>query len=99
MEQTPDNAVYISDLAPSGPAAKSGKIKIGDRVMEVDGQKVANQPFDKITEMMHGAKGSEVSLSILRKSNPNEDGAKPILKVVLKRDEITLTKIASTLIL
>lgn len=90
LEQSPDNSVYISDLAPQGPAAKSGKIKIGDQLVEVDGKNVKDQSFEKVTEMMHGEKGTEVSLRILRKSNENDTAYAMPISVVLKRDEITL---------
>jgi len=88
LTQAPDNSIYISDIAPKGPAAKSGQIKIGDRLVEVDGQKVNTLPFDKITEMMHGTEGTDIRLGIMRKS----EGGYPdrFFTVLLKREEITL---------
>ncbi len=91
LTQAPDNSVYISDLAPQGPAAKSGQLKIGDRLIEVDGQKVSSQPFDKVTELMRGEKGTQIKLEIIRGSDKgaNENSNKPQI-IVLKREEITL---------
>ncbi|MBA2727558.1 MAG: PDZ domain-containing protein [Parachlamydiaceae bacterium] len=90
LTQAPDNSIYISDLAPQGPAAKSGQVKIGDRLVEVNDQKVNTLPFDKITELMRGDKGTNIKLGILRKSEDGNTSPDKTLLVVLKREEITL---------
>ncbi len=75
-----------------GPAAKSGKVKEGDRIVAVtqtNGQPVdvIGMPLDKVVEMIRGPKGTQVTLSIIPVGAADSTVRK---EVSLVRDEIKL---------
>jgi carboxyl-terminal processing protease len=87
-----DGYTQIQELLPGGPAARSGLLKPGDRIVAVaQGTKepvdIVNVPISHAVEMIRGPKGSTVALTILPAGAP--EGAAP-KKVVLVRDEIKL---------
>lgn len=80
--------VTVSHLIPGGAAAKSGLIQIGDILIEIDGKTVADHPFEKVMEMLHGDKEANTTLVFKR---PAANGQpERIFTVKLKREEIIL---------
>jgi carboxyl-terminal processing protease len=75
-----------------GPAAKSGKMKNGDRIVGVaqtngESVDVIGMPLDKVVEMIRGPKGTEVTLTIIPAGAADSSVHK---EVSLIRDEIKL---------
>ncbi len=75
-----------------GPAAKSGKMKNGDRIVSVaqttgETVDVIGMPLDKVVEMIRGPKGTEVTLTIIPAGSADSSVRK---EVSLIRDEIKL---------
>lgn len=60
------NGVVVTHILKGGPADKSNLIKIGDVLIEVDGQSVVDHPFEKTMEMLHGEKNTQVKLTFKR---------------------------------
>jgi carboxyl-terminal processing protease len=65
-----DGYCKIQELNPSGPAAKSKKVKANDRIVAVaQGDKepvdVVDMPLNKVVELIRGPKGTEVRLTII----------------------------------
>ena len=90
--QQDDDYVKIVELHP-GPAARSQKIKPGDKIVSVgQGDKgeyveVGGMKLQKVVEMIRGEKGSKVRLNIL----PGDSADSSVRKeVTLLRDEIKL---------
>ena len=90
--QSVDGYCRIRDLVPGGPAARSGQLKVGDRVVAV-GQGAGKEPADLVdlplpqaVELIRGPKGSEVTLIVI------PDGADGSARktVTIRRDEIHL---------
>jgi carboxyl-terminal processing protease len=87
-----DGYCTIRELLPGGPAAKSGALNPGDRIVAVGqaGQEpvdVVNMPLNRTVALIRGPKGSTVTLSIVAANTP--EGSPPkTLKLV--RDEIKL---------
>lgn len=84
------NYCKIMDLK-EGPAAKSGQIKDGDRIVAVaqsnaEPVDVVGMPLDKIVEMIRGPKGTEVRLTVIPVDAP--DSVHKEVKLI--RDEIKL---------
>ena len=62
--------IKVVDLVPKGPAEKSGKVKINDRIVSVtqeNGETVdlVDMPVSKAVQYIRGEKGTKVTLSIL----------------------------------
>lgn len=87
-----DGYCKIQELNPSGPAAKSKKVKPNDRIVAVaQGDKepvdVVDMPLNKVVDLIRGPQGTEVRLTII----PG-DAVDPSKRVVvsLVRDQIKL---------
>jgi carboxyl-terminal processing protease len=82
----------ITDLIPSGPAAKSKKIKVKDRIVAVaqgthEPVDVKDMPLNHVVDKIRGPKGTEVRLTIIPAS-----AVDPSTRVTISliRDEINL---------
>ncbi|MBS0193269.1 MAG: carboxy terminal-processing peptidase [Proteobacteria bacterium] len=96
--QKQDDYVAVRSLVPGGPAASSGKIKVGDRIVAV-GQgasgemaDVMNWRIDDVVAKIRGAKGTKVRLEVLPGSAAMD--AKP-MTITLVRDQIHLEEQAA----
>lgn len=85
FKETDKGAAIVSQLLEGGPAAKSEKIHVGDRLIEIDGESVTNVPFDNIIDHLRGEKDSSVNLTFIPNDNPNAK-----ITVELKRETIIL---------
>ncbi|MGD0816116.1 MAG: carboxy terminal-processing peptidase [Verrucomicrobiota bacterium] len=84
---------FITDLTPGGPAARSGLVKPGDRIVAVaqeGGEPVAvtGMPACRVVELIRGPKGSTVRLTII----PAGAGKSAPKTVSLVRDEVKLSE-------
>jgi len=96
--QKQDDYVAIRSLMPGGPAMKSGKLKVGDRIVAV-GQgasgemvDVMNWRIDDVVDKIRGAKGTKVRLDVLPGDAPMD--AKPF-SISLERDKIHIEEQAA----
>ena len=88
-----DGYVKIQHLVPSGPAARSGKISVGDRIVAIaqgEGPFVdsSNMALDKVVEQMRGKKGTVVRLQVLPAGAADPSKRRV---VALVRDTVKLT--------
>ena len=68
--ETEDGYCKIRELMPGGPAARSGLLKPGDRIVAVAQAgkapvDIVNMPLSRAVELIRGPKGSTVTLTIL----------------------------------
>jgi len=69
--QTDEDFCKIRELVPGGPAARSGKLKVGDRIVAVSqgSGKEATDLFDlplaQAVDLIRGPKGTDVTLTII----------------------------------
>ena len=91
--QSEDGYCKIKELVPGGPAARSGLIKNGDRVVGV-AQKATDEytdlvdlPLSQAVELIRGKKGSSVFLNLIP-ANASDDSVRKAITIV--RDEIKL---------
>lgn len=90
--ESQDGYCVVRDVVPGGPAARSGLLHPGDRIVAVaqaehDPVDIMNVSLARAVEMIRGQKGTTVTLSVLRAGVP--DGAVPTV-VSLVRDQIAL---------
>jgi carboxyl-terminal processing protease len=90
--ETVDGYCKIREMLSGGPAARSGLLKLGDRIVAVaqagnEPVDIMNMPISRAVELIRGPKGSTVSLSIIPAGAPDSSPAKT---VNLVRDEIQL---------
>lgn len=76
--------IIISLPYENGPAQKAG-IKVGDRMLEIDGKNVVGVSMREISTQMRGAPNSDVTIKIAR------DAVAEPLSFTLTREEIKLT--------
>ncbi|MFT5647173.1 MAG: carboxyl-terminal processing protease [Aureispira sp.] len=76
--------IIISLPYENGPAQKAG-LKVGDRMLEIDGKNVVGASMREISTQMRGAPNSEVTIKVARAA-----AAEP-LSFTLTREEIKLT--------
>lgn len=87
-----DGFTVIEQLVPGGPADRSGKLKVKDRIVAVaqgqegDFQNVIEMEIKDVVRLIRGPKGSEVKLKVLRKNGKESDR----FEVALMRDQIKL---------
>lgn len=63
-----DNSLKVAGVVKGGPAEKAG-IKKGDIIVEVDGENIQGKDSSYAVSKMKGKKGTNVSISVMRKGN------------------------------
>jgi carboxyl-terminal processing protease len=90
--ESADGYCTVREVLPGGPAARSGALKPGDKIVAVaqagkDAVDVVDMPLSKIVELIRGPKGSTVVLTVV--PSKGNEGA-PRKMVTLVRDEVKL---------
>lgn len=70
LETDDDGYAKIAELLPGGPAIRSNKFKVGDRIVAVaqgssEPVDVIDMKLDKVVELIRGKKGTEVRLTVI----------------------------------
>lgn len=81
------DGIEIADLIQGGPAARSGKIVVGDILMEVDGKPVTNASYYEVLNQLKGDGRKDVMLGFKRHE---QDGNESFVKVGLRREKIIM---------
>lgn len=58
--------VVIAEIVKGGPADQIGKLKVGDTIVEVDGEPLKHASFQKVLDVLRGEEGSQAILGIER---------------------------------
>jgi carboxyl-terminal processing protease len=87
-----DGFTTIQSLVPGGAAAKSGQIKVDDKIIAVSQPNeapvdVIDMDLRDVVKLIRGKQGTEVKLTLVRE----EKGANSQLQVSLKRQKVQLT--------
>lgn len=62
--------LVINDIVPGGPADRTGKLRIGDELIRVDGRFVRGRPASQIAPKVLGPAGTIVELAFKRSQGP-----------------------------
>jgi carboxyl-terminal processing protease len=90
--QADDGYCKIHELVPGGPAARSGQLKVGDRIVGVaqgggEFTDLVEMPLPQAVELIRGKKGSTVRLTVIP-AGAADDATRKTVSIV--RDEIKL---------
>ena len=77
--------VFVVDPFEGSPAQKAG-LKAGDKILSVDGRSAKGKKMEELEDVLKGAPGTDVELSIAR---PTLEGKDKELKIKIVRDEVT----------
>jgi carboxyl-terminal processing protease len=70
ITKTPDDeALAIIDVIQQGPAERAG-LHAGDKIVEVDGEKLRGLATDEVVAKLKGRTGTKVALKIIREKKP-----------------------------
>lgn len=81
------DGIEITHLVKGSPAARSGKIQIGDYLVEIDGKSIVNASYQEVLQQLKGDGNAEVALGIRHSSKNTEE---QLFKVALKREKILM---------
>ena len=81
LDERWDGTFYIVDIKENSPAEKGG-LRLGDNLMEIEGQTISHLDMRKIGELIKGTSGTDILLGIQR------SGELDIREVTLTREKI-----------
>lgn len=81
-----DNALMVIAPLAGSPAQKAG-LRTGDKILKVNGKSVANMSIDQAVNLIHGPKGTQVTLTIFR------DGDQNTQDITITRDTIEIPSV------
>ena len=77
--------VFVTDIFDASPSQKAG-LKAGDKIVAVDGKSAKDKSIEEVGDVLKGAPGTDVDLTIAR---PQLDGSDKTLKIKVVRDEVS----------
>ncbi len=80
--KTDDNTLQIVNVISTGPAARGG-VKVGDRIIAVDGKTAPQLSADQLADLLRGEEGSLVEVTLV-----NSAGEQRTQKLVRQRVEV-----------
>lgn len=80
-----DEYVFVTTVFEASPSQKAG-LKSGDKIVAVDGKSAKNKSIEEVGDVLKGAPGTDVELTIAR---PQLDGSDKTVKIKVVRDEVT----------
>ncbi|MCH9612731.1 MAG: hypothetical protein S4CHLAM102_12280 [Chlamydiia bacterium] len=89
------DGAHISELVVGGPASESGKIEVGDRLVQVDREDVRHMLFAEVMERLKGPVNSKVNLVFERRVADEVREVQVGLKrkrIVMDDDRLTYTR-------
>lgn len=84
FKQSENKALQVTSLVEGGPAEKSGKVEIGDRLVDVNGKNVENAPIDDVMKLLRNTSGASVKL-VFKRGNKT-------IPVELQRESIAVVE-------
>lgn len=89
VKKGPDG-VFVDKVIKNSPADKDGSVKIGDRLVAVNGRSAHNIPFEELINQLGGENAQEVNLLIKRKGGQTAATPQQTFSVNLKPTMVTV---------
>ncbi len=92
LREDDDGSTRIEGIVKGGPAAKNGKLKLGDRIVAVDSfnngtwTDIMYMSIDKVVDLIRGKKGVSVKLRVLEAESGEQK------EIVIVRDEVPMSE-------
>lgn len=90
LQQAKDGSFEVSQIIEGSPAAKSGLLKLGDRISEIDGKSIQKMSLDNVMELIHGKPGSKITLAAKRLVGEGPYKVEQSITVPLTREAISV---------
>ena len=84
------NGFTIVRLLDDGPASLGNKLKVGDRIIAVNGEPVVGMELIDAVELIRGPQGTHVTLTVIRTKTQDEVKQEEKLSVDITRGEVVL---------
>jgi carboxyl-terminal processing protease len=84
------NGFTIVRIVEGSPASQAAHLKIGDKIIAVDGEPVVGMDIVEAVELIRGPQGSSVHLTLLRETKEGEVAKQEKIGVEIVRGEIVL---------
>lgn len=92
LREGEDGSAIVSGFVEGSSAAKSNEIKIGDRILEIDGHSTAKESFEKVLDLMRDSNAATTALTLKRTVEENGKQVEKIFHVTLKREAIAVNE-------
>eukprot|EP00043_Microstomoeca_roanoka_P006824 m.66251 g.66251 ORF g.66251 m.66251 type:complete len:1176 (-) comp13585_c0_seq2:2829-6356(-) len=79
-----DPGIYVSDITPGGPAGQPGKLRFGDRLLEVNNVQLDGVTHDEAVDVLRSCTNA-VRLKILRAPQDLTDDGEILVTITLRR--------------
>ncbi|HRD55588.1 MAG TPA: S41 family peptidase [Parachlamydiaceae bacterium] len=89
LQDSPEGIV-INGIIPGSPAAKSGLLRVGDQILEIDGKNITEESVGKAAGLLQGEKDSVATLLVKRKTLEGAQFTNKQFTVKLKREAISM---------
>ena len=87
-----NDKIYIAEPYQNFPADNSG-LKIGDEIITIGDEKIINKTVEDVSNLLKGEPGTNVNLSIKRKSYFNGKIQDDIIPIEITREKITISSV------
>lgn len=84
------NGFSVVRLLDDGPASLGNKLKVGDRIVAVNGEPVVGMELIDAVELIRGPQGTRVSLTVIRSLTQEEETRDKKLDIDITRGEVVL---------
>lgn len=71
LQRAKDKNIVVTGLSKQGAAFRSGKLKLGDCIVKVDGEAVGHLDPNQVSKMIAGEPGTPVTVTVLSKIDPS----------------------------
>lgn len=86
------DGVIITRLIDNSPAARSGKLQVNDRILEINGKSIVDEPFLSVLDLIRGGDNTAVTLRIKRIALANGQEKEKIFDLTLNREPIAMNE-------